>query len=85
MKTNMTEKKNKPCARCQREIEGFPALSRSDNKSDVCSDCGTWEAMYQYSHNGELPKLEDGFGVCNACGFPLDSAGMCTAPLSVAD
>ena len=23
--------------------------------------------------------------VCNACGYPLDASGMCTAPLSNAD
>lgn len=75
----------KKCPRCTNPIHGYPALSRSDNKTDVCSACGLWEAMYQMSNGGRLPKIEDGFGVCNDCGARLDSGGMCTAPLSVAD
>ena len=33
------------CPRCNQEYEGFPALSRRDNETDICSDCGTEEAM----------------------------------------
>jgi len=80
-----TDKKLSDCPRCRRELGKYPALSRSDNKTEVCSDCGTWEAMYQFSNKGKLPSIENGFGVCNACGGALDSAGMCTAPLSIAD
>lgn len=83
MENNTQEKK--VCPRCRHEYDGFPALSRSDNKTEVCSDCGQWEAMYQFAHKGALPKIEDGFGVCTGCGYPLDSAGMCTAPISNAD
>jgi len=77
-------KKLNTCPRCKRGYAGFPALSRSDNKTDVCSDCGAWEAMQQFGGK-KLPKIENGFGVCDACGFPLDSVGMCVAPLSKAD
>jgi hypothetical protein len=28
--------------------EDFPALSRKDNKTDLCSDCGNKEAMIEY-------------------------------------
>lgn len=46
------------CARCRRIIQGRPALSRKDNKSQVCSACGLIEAkevyqksMYERSKN----------------------------------
>jgi len=35
----------KNCPRCKEPIEGFPALSRRDNLTDICSDCGTAEAF----------------------------------------
>lgn len=77
--------KNKVCARCKHDIFGFPALSRSDNKSEICSGCGLWEAMYQINNLGKLPTLENGFGVCGSCGFALDSGGRCLAPISSDD
>ena len=36
------------CPRCKREIETYPALSRRDNKTDICSDCGGAEALEDY-------------------------------------
>ena len=38
------------CPRCNRKYRGYPALSRRDNKTDICSDCGTAEAMEDYTH-----------------------------------
>ena len=38
------DKKTK-CPRCKRMYRGFPALSRRDNKTEICSDCGSVEAM----------------------------------------
>lgn len=35
----------KTCPRCGDQYEEFPALSRRDNKTDICSDCGTEEAL----------------------------------------
>ena len=37
------------CPRCDSAITTFPALSRKDNKTDICSDCGTAEAMEDYT------------------------------------
>lgn len=37
--------KNKKCPLCGKEIKGYPALSRKDNKTEICSDCGTKEAL----------------------------------------
>jgi hypothetical protein len=36
------------CPRCGNDITGFPALSRWDNQSNLCGDCGTQEAMLQF-------------------------------------
>lgn len=45
------------CPRCGEVTTGFPALSRTDNATDVCSQCGVDEAMEQFA--GHLtPKVE---------------------------
>ena len=36
------------CPRCKKEYSEFPALSRVDNKTDICSYCGVREAMADY-------------------------------------
>ena len=36
------------CPQCGKPIEGFPALSRRDNKTHICSDCGTREAIADF-------------------------------------
>lgn len=36
------------CCRCGGTVTGFPALSRVDNKSEICSDCGIIEAMQDF-------------------------------------
>jgi len=50
----------KTCPRCGSRDMEFPALSRSDNKTEVCSDCGQWEALYQFMNRGKLPPIEKG-------------------------
>ncbi|MCI9039957.1 MAG: hypothetical protein HFJ29_08965 [Clostridia bacterium] len=37
--------KNKKCPKCGGLLGERPALSRRDNKTDICSDCGFKEAM----------------------------------------
>ncbi len=32
------------CPRCKKPFVGWPAISRSDNKTEICSDCGVEEA-----------------------------------------
>jgi len=41
----------KLCPRCGQEYTGFPALSRVDNSTSICSPCGTEEAMDDYFGN----------------------------------
>ena len=33
------------CPRCSKTVTDYPALSRTDNKTEICSQCGTDEAM----------------------------------------
>ena len=43
------------CPRCTKLIKGFPALSRTDNETYICSDCGTQEGMEDYFLDGCKP------------------------------
>lgn len=55
-----------PCPRCgggvpndTRRGEYPGALSRLDNRTYLCSDCGTAEAMFNFAHPGEpLPPFQ---------------------------
>jgi predicted RNA-binding Zn-ribbon protein involved in translation (DUF1610 family) len=38
----------KKCPVCGTKFEGLGALSRRDNKTEICSDCGTAEALVDY-------------------------------------
>lgn len=38
------------CPRCGATYTGYPALSRYDNKTYICPDCGVEEAMINYTH-----------------------------------
>ena len=40
------------CPKCKKIVDmRFPALSRRDNKTKICSDCGTREAFEDYGLN----------------------------------
>ena len=36
------------CPRCKKETSDFPAISRRDNKTGICPDCGVAEAMADF-------------------------------------
>jgi len=36
------------CPRCQKSTFDFPAISRRDNRTEICSQCGVDEAMADY-------------------------------------
>ena len=36
---------NGVCPKCGAEYQGHPAISRRDNKTPICPDCGTREAL----------------------------------------
>jgi len=42
-----------PCPRCGSDFDSFPALSRADNKTYICSKCGTGEALYDWAYKGQ--------------------------------
>ena len=37
--------KNRICPKCKSVIAGYPAISRKDNKTLICSNCGISEAL----------------------------------------
>ena len=41
------------CPRCHNEYDGYPAISRFDNKTEICSACGTIEALHQFINNNK--------------------------------
>jgi RNase P subunit RPR2 len=36
------------CPRCRTSYTGYPALSRMDNQTEICSECGTEEAIADF-------------------------------------
>ena len=42
------------CPKCRKPYTGRPALSRVDNKTDICPDCGMREAIESMN---QLDKL----------------------------
>lgn len=40
------------CPRCKSGDMQFPALSRKDNSTYICSNCGTDEAMFNFAYPG---------------------------------
>ena len=45
------------CPRCRESKEGHPALSRHDNHTEICSECGELEA---FEDAGMMPPYEGG-------------------------
>ncbi len=39
------------CPRCHRDYDGYPAISRKDNKTKICSKCGNQEAIFDFMKN----------------------------------
>ena len=44
------EEESKTCPKCKKTFTGIGAISRSDNKTEVCSECGTKEALEDFSN-----------------------------------
>lgn len=44
------------CPKCGKTYKGRPALSRTDNKTKVCPDCGTLEALEAAGASKKLKK-----------------------------
>ena len=39
------------CPKCHLGYEGYPAISRRDNETEICSDCGNKEALEDWMAN----------------------------------
>ena len=46
------------CPRCGKDYDGYPALSRVDNDTYICSACGTTEALEDFARVPLTPKSE---------------------------
>ena len=46
------------CPRCGEKFVGHPALSRRDNKTDICSTCGENEAIFDWACHNYRSQLE---------------------------
>jgi hypothetical protein len=45
--------------RCKKVYTEYTALSRVDNKTNICSKCGTEEAIFNFVNRGqELPPVD---------------------------
>ena len=59
----MNKEEKKKCPKCGAIISLYPAISRRDNKTEICSDCGVIEAMEDYINHknkyNEIFKLKD--------------------------
>ena len=42
------------CPICGKKYEDFPAISRKDNKTEICPDCGTLEALEAAGASDEM-------------------------------
>ena len=40
--------KRRKCPKCGKYYVGYPALSREDDKTEICPECGMKEAMLQF-------------------------------------
>lgn len=47
-------KNTKICPICGKEYKEPPAISRKDNKTEICPDCGTLEALEALGASDEL-------------------------------
>ena len=44
------------CPRCNKLFEGFSAISRRDNKTEICNSCGTEEALFDFKISRLIDK-----------------------------
>lgn len=47
------------CPKCGNEMGKYPALSRVDNKTEICSDCGVKEALEIFLKSNRDQQLKE--------------------------
>ena len=52
-------KKTRICPICGREYTDYPALSRRDNATEICPDCGVNEALEDFFYNSNVQDKEE--------------------------
>ena len=45
------------CPVCKRKFVGYPALSRRDNSTEICPDCGMKEALEIFHNSKRTPSV----------------------------
>lgn len=43
--------KPRKCPKCGKKYRDYPALSREDNKTEICPECGVAEALWIFKNN----------------------------------
>jgi len=61
-------KKNFKCPNCNKVSSGYPAISRTDNKTEICSSCGQAQALSDFFNNPD--NLKDHV-FCRGCYLKL--------------
>lgn len=58
------EKLKSRCPKCKNYIQGYPAISRKDNKTKICSECGILEALESFINYPKTRKDNIKKGEC---------------------
>ena len=70
----MSEKRERICPVCGRSYTDPPALSRRDNKTDICPECGMREALAAIPRR-ETPAERTPFGASSRGARPRSDDG----------
>ena len=70
---------DKICPLCKRSYTGYPAISRIDNKTEICPDCGLRQSLEPIICKFENVICGYAFneGDCYMCQAPSDDAMPC--------
>lgn len=65
------KRKIKSCPRCSKNYSDYPAISRRDNKTEICTNCGVEEAIIDCCDVTNIPytKFKREMNFCNSLGL----------------
>lgn len=48
------------CPRCRKAYNTYPAISRKDNKTKICPQCGNEEVLidFLFIHDKDIPRID---------------------------
>jgi len=64
------KRKSWKCPRCGNWVTDFPAISRRDDKTEICSRCGTEEALNDFTRDKFGRPVKEEIR-CMDCGKPI--------------